>query len=201
MNKPTTIHTNHDTTHRGHVDAVATLHGPSRTVVVLSLKSAQGTAQARTYREALETILDRCQALPGVAIVDAFCSAKTVADLPIEQRRCLPELAADDFADLQPVERRAALVDAQRRSIQRACAKVGRPAGAKGSGNPTRALTLRVELPGYWNPDHAVAFLCQPHETTTFGRASTARDSACSIERRTEPNGQIAMFPGCEGVA
>lgn len=194
---PTTITTDEDTTHRATIDAVARLASPARTRIAVSIKSAAGTAQARTYKAALVAVLSRIAALPGASLVDALCNAKTVASMGADDRRCMATtLTAADFDDLDVTEARAALVDAQRREIQRRLAKVGRPANAKGSGNPTRALQLVIELPGLWQAEHAIAFVCQPHEKTTFGRVRDAKANATSIERRTEPSGQVALFGG-----
>lgn len=150
MKSTTRIAGDDGSSHRARILTIARLPTPARTAVVVELSSAAGTAEAKAHRAAVLAVLTRIAALPGASLADCYCSARPLRDLPIDERRTMP-----DQADADP--------ETQRRSIARQLAKVGRAAGAKGSGNPTRAVVFVIHLPGWWSPEHAAAFVIQPH--------------------------------------
>lgn len=148
--KSTTIAADDGTSHRARILTIARLTGPATTAVVVELSSAAGTAEARAHRAAMLAVLARVASLRGARLADCYCSARPLRDRPIDERRTMPEQA-----DADP--------ETQRRSIARQLARVGRAPGARGSGNPTRAVVFVVHLPGWWSPEHAAAFITQPH--------------------------------------
>ena len=111
--------------------------GETLSVVIEARGGTAGSKGERNseYATGLELILERLQA-NGLQIADAFVESKETLVLPIEERRLQVEgrpypIKVDD-------------VDAVRRGLSAAQARVGRKPGARGAGNSTKRIRLTI---------------------------------------------------------
>ncbi len=111
--------------------------GETLSVVIEARGGTAGSKGERNseYATGLELILERLQA-HDMAIADAFVESKETLVLPIEERRLQVEgrpypIKVDD-------------VDAVRRGLSAAQARVGRKPGDRGAGNSTKRIRLTI---------------------------------------------------------
>ncbi|SES91353.1 DEAD/DEAH box helicase family protein [Stigmatella erecta] len=115
------------------------------TIIYESRGGTKGSASERNtqYAPGLEMLLARLAAMDA-QITDVVVESGKTLELPIEQRKLAIEGESYPLRITDPV--------ALRRKLGAAQAKVGRPEGAKGSGNSTRRIRLFLSGENLWRP-------------------------------------------------
>lgn len=102
-------------------------------------QSAGGSAQSRDYKDMLTALFFRAGKL-GLILRRVAVETRTTGKLDLETRTCVAEPI-----DLSGLDEQGC--DALRARIGTKSARVGRPAGARGGGNTTKALRLYFSEP------------------------------------------------------